>query len=206
MTTSAADEDFRTRMQQLEGLLQQVEEFTDPAARARTSQILQAVLEFHGAGLSAILDRLRRAGDAGRQILDALTGDELIASLLLLHGLHPVDLETRLRRALESVRPYLDSHGGRVLLLGVTPQRAVRLRLEGSCHGCPSSQATVRQKIEEAIYAAAPDVSAVDFKGPSGEDEQWPAPAAFVPLSQLTVRRRPVPAAAGFANGEGAAP
>ena len=38
--------------------------------------------------------------------------------LLLLHGLHPVPLEARVRAALDEVRPYLESHGGDVELLG----------------------------------------------------------------------------------------
>ena len=87
-----------------------------------------------------------------------------MASLLLLHGLHPLDLEARVRQALEQVRPYLRTHGGDVELLGVD-DGVVRLRMQGSCHGCPSSAVTLKHTIEEAIYDAAPDVAAIEVEG-----------------------------------------
>ena len=88
-------------------------------------------------------------------------GDELVAHLLFLHGLHPVPVEERVAGALEEMRPYLDSHGGDVRLLGVE-DGVVRLQLEGSCSGCPSSAITLRHGIEAAIYAAAPDVERIE--------------------------------------------
>jgi Fe-S cluster biogenesis protein NfuA len=81
-----------------------------------------------------------------------------------LHGLHPVPVRERVIGALDEVRPYLASHGGGVELLGVA-DGVVRLRLEGSCHGCPSSAATLRGAVEEAIARAAPDVERVETEG-----------------------------------------
>jgi len=82
---------------------------------------------------------------------------------LLLYGLHPLDLESRVGQALEKVRPYLHSHGGNIELLGLT-DGIVRLRLHGSCHGCPSSAQTLKQTIEEAIFEIAPDVTAIEVE------------------------------------------
>ncbi len=49
--------------------------------------------------------------------------------------------------ALDSVRPYLGSHGGDVELLGVDEDAgAVHLRLLGSCDGCPSSAVTLQPR------------------------------------------------------------
>ena len=76
------------------------------------------MIELHGAGLERILDKLADAGDAGLALIDALAEDDLVGSILLLHGLHPLDLETRVRQALDKVRPLLRSHGGNVELLG----------------------------------------------------------------------------------------
>ena len=90
--------------------------------------------------------------------------DELLSHLLLVHDLHPVDVETRVRRALEEVRPYLGSHGGDVELLGVADGVA-RLRLAGTCNGCPSSTVTLQNAIEEAIMRAAPDLERIDAEG-----------------------------------------
>jgi Fe-S cluster biogenesis protein NfuA len=162
MASSALDHEFRRRIERVESLIQAVEQFPDPEARARTQEILRAVLELHGAGLERIVEKLKSAGLAGRDLIDELAGDDLVGSILLLHGLHPLDLETRVRQALEKVRPLLRSHGGNVELLGLTGGVA-RLRLLGSCDGCPSSALTLKTAIEDAILEKAPDVTAIEL-------------------------------------------
>ncbi len=141
--------DFQTRLQRLDVLLQEAERTADPAARARMREIVQAVLDLHGTGLQRILSHLGAKAD-GDSILDACVQDEVVSGLLLLHGLHPLDLETRVGQALEEVRPFLSSHGGNVELLSAR-DGIVSLRLAGSCHGCPSSAVTMKQTIEQAI-------------------------------------------------------
>ncbi len=78
----------------------------------------------------------------------------------MLHGLHPVPLEARVRSGLDEVRPYLETHGGGVELLGID-EGTVRLQLQGSCSGCPSSAITLQHAVEEAIHKAAPDVAGI---------------------------------------------
>ena len=156
------DREFRKRLERVESLIHELEGFADPEARARTQEILRAVLELHGAGLERILDQLADAGEPGLGLIDSLAKDEVVGCVLLLHGLHPLDLETRVLQALESVRPLLRSHGGSVELVGLSGGVA-RLRLLGSCHGCPSSAMTLRTTIEEAILEKAPDVTAIEL-------------------------------------------
>jgi Fe-S cluster biogenesis protein NfuA/nitrite reductase/ring-hydroxylating ferredoxin subunit len=88
----------------------------------------------------------------------------------LLHGLHPLDVDARIQRALDRVRPYLGSHAGGVEYLGVRDGVA-RLRLEGSCHGCPSSTVTVQLAITGAVQDAAPEVSDVVVEGMTAPPE-----------------------------------
>ena len=145
---------------------------------------MQAVLDLHGTGLERILGHLEEAGEAGATILDACAGDDVVGGLLLLHGLHPLDLETRVLRALEQVRPALRSHGGNVELLGVR-DGVVQLRLEGNCHGCPSSAATMKMTIEEAIYANAPEVTSIEVQGLTNGQTTTPDGRALVELSVL---------------------
>jgi Fe-S cluster biogenesis protein NfuA len=173
MTDMLDAREFQAELQRLDGLLRGVERFTDPEAQTHTRAIVRAVLELHGAALGRLLDHLEDAGAAGRAVLDACARDEVVSGLLLLHGLHPLDVAERVRQALEQVRPYLRSHGGNVELLGVR-DGVVRLRLQGSCHSCPSSAVTMKQTIEEAIIARAPDVTAVEVEGLT---ESAPAPA-----------------------------
>ncbi len=151
-------------IEQIEGLIHTIENLPDPNARTTAIALVQALMEFHGAGLERLMEIVAGAGDAGYAIFDKFAGDEVVSNLLNLYGLHPLPLEARVVQALEQVRPYLDSHGGSVELLGVT-DGVVRLRFQGSCQSCPSSAATLKLSIEEAIYVAAPDVVAIEAEG-----------------------------------------
>jgi len=148
----------------IEALLQEVATFTDPNAQAVTQELLQTLLTMYGEGLTRMLELTAEHEVAGEAIIDDFADDELVSSLLLLHGLHPIDVETRIANALESVSPYLKSHGGGVELLGVRDNVA-HLRLEGSCNGCPSSSVTLTLAIEEAINKAAPDLERLQVEG-----------------------------------------
>jgi Fe-S cluster biogenesis protein NfuA len=164
MVPPADTRDFQTRMRRLEELLQEVEHAASPAVRERTREIVQTLLDLHGLRIEKILEGVAAIGEKGQAVIDTLARDDLVGSLLLLHGLHPLDLETRVRQALEQVRPALHKHGGDVELLEVR-DGVVRLRLQGNCHGCPSSSATMRQTVEEAIVGKAPDAIVVEVEG-----------------------------------------
>jgi Fe-S cluster biogenesis protein NfuA len=145
-------------IERVEALLDQVEGFPEPQ-RAVATELVSALLDMYGDGLARIV-----------AACEVPVEDELVAHLLLLHGLHPMPVEQRVTGALDEVRPYLVAHGGGVELLGVA-DGVVRLKLEGACHGCPSSALTLRSAVEEAIMRAAPDVERIDADGavePSG--------------------------------------
>ena len=173
------DGQARERVARVETLLEQVEALPDPDARDIATELVQALLDLYGEALARMMDHVA----APEQLAD----DELISHLLMLHGIHPVPLETRVREALGEVRPYLASHGGNVELVSID-EGVVHLRMEGSCSGCPSSTMTLKLAIEDAIHKAAPDV--VDIKA-----EDAAAPAAAPGLIQLTPLA-PAPAAA----------
>jgi Fe-S cluster biogenesis protein NfuA/nitrite reductase/ring-hydroxylating ferredoxin subunit len=145
-----------------EQLLEELERLPEGPARETAIETIGVLLDLYGAGLGRIVDVLAEY-DSG-ELADALTSDELVAHLLLLHGLHPVPLEQRLASALDEVRPYLESHGGDVELLAVEDGIA-RLRLEGSCSGCPSSTVTLKLAIENAIRRAAPEIAEIVAEG-----------------------------------------
>jgi Fe-S cluster biogenesis protein NfuA/nitrite reductase/ring-hydroxylating ferredoxin subunit len=164
----------------VEGLLEELEALPDRVARETATEIVAALLELYGEGLGRILERM----DAGER--EALAGDELVAHLLLLHNLHPVSLADRVRGALDEVRPYLESHGGGVELVGLE-DGVVRLALRGSCSGCPSSTMTLKLAIEDAIHKAAPDVEAIEAEGAV----EQPLPPAQPGLIQLEMAGSP---------------
>jgi Fe-S cluster biogenesis protein NfuA/nitrite reductase/ring-hydroxylating ferredoxin subunit len=156
------DSEARERVARVDALLDEVESLAEPAARDKALEVVQALLDLYGEGLGRIVDHVA-AGDDGR-LARALGGDELVSHLLLLHGLHPVRVQDRVRSALEEVRPYLESHGGNVELLAVE-EGVVRLALQGSCSGCPSSAMTLKLAIEDAIHKAAPEIDEVVADG-----------------------------------------
>jgi Fe-S cluster biogenesis protein NfuA/nitrite reductase/ring-hydroxylating ferredoxin subunit len=136
-------------------------------ARERSEELVRLVADLYGAGLERILDILYDAGRLDEEVLADLADDELVAGLLIVHGLHPYGVEERVEQALEKVRPYLGSHGGDVELLEVTAGGTVRLRLLGTCDGCPSSSVTLKLAVEGAIESAAPEISTIEVEAPT---------------------------------------
>lgn len=143
---------------EVERLLDELEALPDPFARQTATAAVQALVELYGAGLERIVEEIAARDDG--ELAAALADDELVAHVLLIHGLHPVSVEARIGEALDSVRPYLESHGGSVELL-VVDGSTVRLRLHGSCSGCPSSSITLKLAIENAIRKSAPEIEEV---------------------------------------------
>ena len=141
-----------------------------PAASA-AEELVGLLVGLYGDGLAQIMNVLAAHGPEGAAMIDALADDPTVESLLLLHGLHPLGVDARIQRALDRVRPYLGSHAGGVEYLGVTPEGVARLRLEGSCHGCPSSTVTVQLAITGAVQDAAPEVTEVVVEGMTAAPE-----------------------------------
>lgn len=141
---------------EIETILADLEASAPEGVAAKAEQLVALLMELYGSGLSRMVE-ISREVDAGGELVKHFAGDALVGSLLVLHDLHPDDTETRVVAALDQVRPYLGSHAGGVQLLGVVDGVA-RLRLEGSCDGCPSSLVTVKMAIEQAIEKAAPEV------------------------------------------------
>lgn len=191
-------------LERVQLLSDRVEAIEDPAAREAAQELVAAVLELHGEGLARIGAVLDEAGPPGAEAKRRLVEDGVVASLLLIHDLHPVPLAERVREALAEVAPYLDSHGGGVELLGVE-DGVVRLALQGSCEGCPASAATLELAIEEALEKAAPDIAGLEVEGlveaaPGPGGVEAPAPSgAELPVIQA----HPVAPAPGNGAGNG---
>ena len=161
-------------------------------AAPAAEELVRLLVGLYGDGLAHIVAALRDEGGPGVAMLHKLAEDPLVESLLLLHDLHPLDVDARVQRALDRVRPYLGSHAGGVEYLG-TADGVARLRLEGSCHGCPSSTVTVQLAIQGAVQDAAPEVTEVVVEGMTA-----PPPGPQL----LQIGRRPAEAAAGAAGND----
>ncbi len=166
-TEQHAPEELVERVQELLGSL---DEIADPVAQQRVQELIGTVLELYGAGLERVLGIVSDAGDVALPIRQALLDDGVVSSLLLIHGLYPISLEERVLEALDSVRPFLASHGGNVEFVGID-EGVAHLKLEGSCNGCPSSAATLENALKEAIDATAPDLLGLKVEGVVGLED-----------------------------------
>jgi len=173
--------EFQKSLQRIEELVHTIESSADPNTRAGAIELMQSLMELNSSGIERILSIVFESGPAGGELIDEIARDNEVESLLLLYGLHPLNIEERVLLALEKVRPYLQSHGGNVELLGVR-EGVVRLRLQGSCNGCASSAMTLKLAIEEAVYEKAPDLAALEVEGVVEETK----PPAFVQLGRTT--------------------
>jgi Fe-S cluster biogenesis protein NfuA len=187
-----SERDVRSAGERIEQLLDGLAA-SGPVARNRAEELLRVVVELYGAGLERVLEIVDGGGALTDATVAALADDELVSGLLVVHGLHPYGVVQRVERALDSVRPYLASHGGDVELLGVEDGEddgaVVRLRLLGHCDGCAGSTATLQSAVEGAVEAAAPEVVRIEVAEPTAAVH--PAPTSpVIPIESLTARIR----------------
>jgi Fe-S cluster biogenesis protein NfuA len=160
-----APHELRATGDRIEHLLDELQSIADPRSFSLAEELLRLVSDLYVAGLGRVV---ALAQEVSPELLDSLIGDDLVASLLLVLGLHPKSLAMRVSEALDEVRPFLASHSGGVELLGVDVEAGVvRLRLLGSCDGCPSSAVTLQMAVERAIVEAAPEIIRIDVDEPS---------------------------------------
>jgi hypothetical protein len=126
-------------------LVEQLEAGTDPASKALSKELLQAVMALHAIGLERMVDLTKASGVPGEALLERFARDQQVRTLLLLHDLHPWDSGTRVREALKS-------HNGKVEILRVD-ESSVHVRVDG-----PTS---LVQTVEAALREAAPDVESI---------------------------------------------
>jgi Fe-S cluster biogenesis protein NfuA len=161
----AAAPDLRATGDRIEQLLDVLQAAADPGTYDRVTEVLRLVVELYGAGLAQIVHLVEEQAPA---LVDVFASDELIASLLVVHGLHPQSLLQRVEAALAGVRPLLAVHAGDVELLAIDEEAGVvQLRLVGSCDGCPSSSITLQSAVERAIVEAAPEIVGLDVEQPA---------------------------------------
>ncbi|OBF79165.1 hypothetical protein A5791_11600 [Mycobacterium sp. 852002-51163_SCH5372311] len=146
-------------------------------AYERAQELVREVVGLYGAGLERIMQLAAETSSPEGGLTERLATDDLVASLLLVHGLHPHDVHRRVSDALDRVRPYLGSHGGDVDLREITDDGVVRLAFTGSCKSCPSSAATLELAVQDAVRAAAPEISSIEVVTAT--------PAGIIPTESL---------------------
>lgn len=171
--------DFREDMQKIGKLVQDLELIADPAVRASTQELVQSIMDLHGAALEKALDIVAGAGEQGLNLIHQMGRDPLVSSVLLLYGLHPDDIQTRVANAVEQIRPKLRKQGCEVELLSVKGG-VIHLRVETGSHTCGSTAKTVQASLEGAMYDAAPDLTSLVIEG-----FEEKAASGFIALDKL---------------------
>jgi hypothetical protein len=168
--------EFQQRLESIETLIRQIEAAGDPNVRTAARELVELVMELHGAVLERIVEVLRSNGESGQSILGTLVRDDRVASLLVLYGLHPLTLAERINQALDKSNHQMRSRSATVELVAIE-DGAVRVNLKANGHG-----PALKEVVETAIYQAAPDITSLIIDGP--EEKQ-----AFVPLEKLVGSR-----------------
>ncbi len=169
----------------VESLIEQLGRLSDPQTLASAQALVRAVLDMHCAGLARILELAGTASEGSAGLVERFGSDDLISSLLLLHGLHPLSLEARVVAALDRI----NASGWALKVLAVS-EGVVRVSVTRT--GDPKRSAAgdrIRALIEHAMDQAAPDAERLVLVGDLDESH-----AAFVPLDRL---RSPGPTAGG---------
>jgi hypothetical protein len=166
----ADDREFQRRLETIERGIHELEGAADPDLRQMAQELVQAILELHGAGLERFLEIIHASGVAGGPIIDRLGRDPLVSGLLVLHSLHPLTLEARILQALERIRPILRADRADTELIGIADGR-VRVRFVGG----PQHKSI----IEDAVVEAAPDLVSLEVAGTVDNF------VGFVPLESL---------------------
>lgn len=172
--------DFQERVRKIGALVEELETIADPAARSSARQLMQLVMEFHGAAIDRILEILANGGEPGMAFIEQLGRDPMVSSLLVLYGLHPETLETRVSKAVERLQLKLQRDGAAIELLGIK-DGAVSIRVTPGAHACGSTTNALRSQVEDAIFEAAPDIAGLNVEGLDGR----PA-TGFVSLDKLS--------------------
>lgn len=193
--------EFQRRLELIERAVRELEATSDAGLRATTQQLVQSIMELHGRGLDRLLTLVRGAGAAGDAMIDTLADDPLVGSLLVLYGLHPVDVRSRVSQGLDDARAALTPKGVSIELVSLDEETsALRLRLHGLRQGDGATPDLVRRAVDEAVRSAAPDIASLVI-----DDDTIAAPVGASPLMLVDHRGRPLHRSRD-AHGQPAAP
>ncbi len=169
--------EFQQYAGKIDGLVQRVSALADKDARTTALELLQSLMDLHGAVITRAVEVLS-GSESGRASLAKLGSDPLVCGLLVLYGVHPVPLEDRVAQAVEQVGPQLRKLGASVELLDVS-ESAVKVRIAGQESGCGSSPDAWKRTVEQAVLEVAPEITELVVEGVSATIP------GFVPLNSI---------------------
>lgn len=160
----ATGSEFQEQVRQLGKLITQFDQMPEGPQKAACKELVQLLMDVHGAGLDRIMEIVFESNGPGPAIVDELGRDTVTSSLLLLYSLHPLDLEARVLQAIERMRPRLRKLSCAVDLAGIN-DGVVQVRIAAAGHSCGSSSKDIRAIVEDSIFELAPDLASLEILG-----------------------------------------
>ncbi len=159
---------FEELLERLEELMAEMEQVEEPT-RSQVFELLDGIDAIHRRALTKLAESI------GRERLEHVRqADPAIEWLFDAYGTG-ADQGPAAEAALDSIRPYIHSHGGKVEVLQATGG-IVRLRLSGSCSGCTASAITLQRGVEEALREHMPGFVAMEVETLQAEPHPPPGP------------------------------
>jgi Fe-S cluster biogenesis protein NfuA len=158
----------------------------DAKVRDQVEELLDWIDAFHREGLGRLVEMIRSW--RGEIFLESVARDDITGTFLATYDLGEVpdnqsEAEDAVAAALEEVRPYVESHGGTISVESIV-DGVVKVRMLGSCDGCPSSTATLTVGVEQALREHWPNFRRLEVVDPdeeaagNGHAHEHPAAAA----------------------------
>jgi hypothetical protein len=156
-------EALRTEANEIQHKLDELRAMVPEAAYTRIETVIERVVALYGAGLG---NAIGHAYDAAADLtfVERISNDELLASLLLLHGLHPLPAEERVKRAVVQAVAAIGSDAAQVRFVALDDAGVVVLDAPSLGGGAMSMQ-VAEAALRRAIENAAPEVTRVIVEG-----------------------------------------
>jgi hypothetical protein len=122
--------------------------------------VMRRVVNLYGHGLERGLEHARGAGADPTALAERIARDDLLASLLLVHGLHPMTTEERLQRSLRALRRELDVDDDGLALVSLDGP-VLHLRVRGKLGNSEMSPMLAESLIRRVIDSSVPEVKTV---------------------------------------------
>lgn len=174
-----SEKEIQQKIRQLGTLVGELDQMPDGGPKVAARELVQLLMEVHGAGLERIMEVVFESGALGEATIARLGQDPITRNLLLLYSLHPDDLETRVLKALDNVAPRLRKLDCQTELVSIE-DGSIKVQLHTSGHACGSTTGNLKSIVEESIYDLAPDLTSLVILEPEAESA-----SGFVPLENL---------------------
>lgn len=160
-------------LQRMDAARARLDGLGDTKASGVARELVEAMLDLHGLALARTMTIVQASLDSD-SLTRRLAEDDYVAAIMLLHGLHPEEPETRLRKTIAAERAHWGVRGFHVDLLDVKAAVAhVRVHWGEECR--KSERTAILVEIEDALTEAAPDLDQILLHENEPRPERAPA-------------------------------